>query len=127
MFRSTLQGESAHLAIVTGESTVLEYGMGEQVGGDHRDAQATRGEALLEACDDRVAFRCTRTERHEVVIVERDAPRTDFGELVDGVKRVEWWPGGFAEGVAGLPANGPHAEGELVGGVRSRAHRANGS
>ena len=34
------EGEPAHVAVVVGEAAVAEDGVGEEVGGDHRDAEA---------------------------------------------------------------------------------------
>ena len=60
-------------------------------------------------------------ERDQVVVVEGDAVRAELGQPVHRLDRVERRPGGVAERVAGLPADGPEAEGELVlaGGLKS--------
>jgi hypothetical protein len=86
----------------------------EQVGGHRRDDQAGLVERLLEVGDDAVPGRGVGAERHQVVVVETDAVRTEFGELVDGLDRVERGTGGLTERVARLPADGPETEGELV-------------
>ena len=52
--------------------------------------------------------------RHQVVVVEGDAVGTELGQLVHRLDAGEHRPGRLAEEVAGLPADRPEAEAELV-------------
>ena len=108
--------EAAHGAVVRGEAAVFEDGGAEQVGGDHRDDQAGVGEGALEAVDLLLALGVGRAEGEEVVVVEGEAVGAELGELLDGVHGVEGRAGGAAERVGAVVADGPEAEGELVGG-----------
>jgi hypothetical protein len=84
--------------------------VGEQVGGHHRHHHAGLVQRLLEAGDDAVAGLRVGAERHQVVVVEGDAVRTEVAELVHRLDRVERSTGGVAERVTGRPADGPQAE-----------------
>ena len=92
--------------------------MGEQVGRDHRDDEAGLGQCVLEPGDLLVALGRVGAEWHQVVIVEGHAPGAEFVQLVHRLDRVEVGPGRVTERVAGLPADRPQPEAELVG--RSR-------
>ena len=65
--------------------------------------------------EDPVAGGGVRAEGNQVVVVEGDAPGAEGGELLDRLDRVEGGAGGVTELVAALPADGPQAEGEVVG------------
>jgi hypothetical protein len=106
--------------------------VGEQVGGHHRHDEAGLVQGGAEAGDQPVALGGVRAEGDEVVVVEGDAVGAQLGEAVHGLDGVQRGPGGVAEGVAGLPADGPESEGELVvpGGLGAMAtplfgHRTN--
>src|SRR6185436_7028941 len=83
-----------------------------------------RGQRLLEAADVPVPLARGRAEGNQVVVVEGDAGSAPLGELVDGLDRVEGLARGVAEGIAALPADGPEAEGEAVGGGGGGHHVA---
>ena len=110
------QGEAAHLPVVGGESAVLEDGGREQVGRHHRDDEAGVGQGALEAVDLSLTFGIRRSEGEQVVVVESEAVGAELGELLDGVDDVKRWPGGSTERICPVVADGPEAEGELVGG-----------
>ena len=76
------------------------------------------GQALLEPLDDRVAGRVVAAERDDVVVVEVHAVGAELGQLLQRVDGVHRRPGGAAERVDALPADGPQTEGELVVGAR---------
>ncbi len=109
------QRVATHAAVVAGEAAVLEHRVGEQVGGDHRDDQAGLGQRVLEPGDLLVALARLGAERHQVVVVERHAPRAELAELVHRLDRVEVGAGRVTERVTGLPADRPQSEAELVG------------
>ena len=48
--------------------------------------------------------------------MESEAVGAELGELLDGVDDVKRWPGGSTERICPVVADGPEAEGELVGG-----------
>ena len=108
------QRVAADRAVVAGEAAVLEDGVAEQVGRDHRHDETGLGQRALELTDDRVALGAAALRRDEVVVVERDAVRTELGELVHGRHAGHHGAGGLAEQVARLPADGPQTEAELV-------------
>ncbi len=112
----------AHAAVVAGERPVLEHRVGEGVGGDHRHDQAGLVQGVLELRDDLVATAGVATERHQVVVVERDPVRAQLGQPVHRLDRVERTSGRVAERVAGRPADRPQAEGELVVARRGEVH-----
>ncbi len=105
----------AYRAVVAGERAVLEHRVGEQVGGDHRHHQAGLVQGRAEPLDVLVPRAVVAAERDQVVVVEGDAGSTQLGQPVHGLDRVDRRPGGVTERVAGLPAHGPEAEGEVVG------------
>ncbi len=117
------QRVAADAAVVGGEGAVLEDGVGEEVGGCHRDDQAGGVQCLPEAFDGRLALDLAGAEGDQVVVVEGDAVRAEVGEAVDRLDGVQGPPGGVPEGVAALPADGPQAEAELVPGHGLTAHR----
>ena len=108
------QGEAPHAAVVAGEAAVLEDGVAEEVGGDHRDDHAGGLQRAREPVDFALAVGRGAAEGEEVVVVERDAVGAEVAELVDGFHRVQRRAGGGAELVLGLPAHRPEAEGKLV-------------
>ena len=63
-----------------------------------------------ELLDDAVALGGGRVDRHQIVVVQVDAPRTDFPEHGDGVGRREGIAHGVAEGIAAAVADGPQSE-----------------
>ena len=82
-------------------------------------------EGLLEGADDAIAFGGGRVNRHQIVVVEIDAPGAELAQAFDGNDRVDRRPDDLAEGVATAVADGPEAEGELVrsgGGVSVSLH-----
>src|SRR5690606_22013231 len=71
-------------------------------------------DGLLQPSDQLVALRLGGVEGDQVVVVEGEAPGAELLELAHGLEGVEVGPGSGAELVAGGPAHGPQAEGELV-------------
>ena len=118
------QREPAHGAVVAGEATVLEHGVGEQVGGDHRDGHPGLAQRVLQPGDLLVARARVREEAEQVVVVEGEAPRAQLGQPVHGLDDVQRRPRGLAERVHRPPADGPEPEREVVGGGRSGGHGA---
>ena len=100
-------------------AAVLEDRVGEQVGGRRGDrpGRCRPGPCLKRSM---IASRVgvVAAERDQVVVVEVDAVGAELGELLQRVTGSIGGPGGVAERVAALPADGPQAEGELV--VRGR-------
>jgi hypothetical protein len=88
--------------------------VGEQVRRHHRDDEAGLVQRGAEALDPLVALAGVAAERDDVVVVERDAVGAHVGELVHRLDHVDLGAGGVTEGVAGLPADRPETEGELV-------------
>ena len=78
-------------------------------------------EGLLEAADDAIAFGGRRVDRHQIVVVEIDAPGAELAQPLDGDDGVDRRPDELAEGVATAVADGPEAEGELVRSDRSES------
>ena len=110
----------AYLPVVAGECAVLEHRVGEQVGGDHRHHQTGLVQRGAEPLDVLVARAAVAAERDQVVVVERDTGSAQRGQSVHGLDRVDRRAGRVTERVSGLPADGPEAEGELVGGGGSQ-------
>ena len=113
-------GEAAHLAVVGGERSLLEHRVGEEVGRHHRHDHpgvVERGPEPLEVLRPQLVV---AAERHHVVVVERHAIGAQLGQPVHRLDRVERRAGRVAEGVAGLPPDGPQAKGELVLGTRAQ-------
>jgi hypothetical protein len=113
----------ADVAVVGGERALLEHRVGEQVGRGHGDDEAGLLQRVLEALHVLGALGVVAAERDQVVVVEGDAGGAQLGEAVHALHRVERRAGRVAERVAGLPADGPEAEGEpvVLGGLR-RGH-----
>lgn len=107
------QRVAADAAVVGREAAVLEDGVAEEVGRDHLDGQAGLVGGLLDLAEELLAGRVVRAEGHDVVVVEREAPRAEVGEPADGVGRVEVGAAGSAELVLPGPAHGPQAEGKV--------------
>lgn len=80
------QGVAPHVAVVAGEAAVLEDRVGEQVRGGHRDLQTGLRQRLPETLDGLVPV---RLDGQQVVVVEGDTVRTELGEAVDALDRVE--------------------------------------
>ena len=69
---------------MSGERTVLECRIGEQVGGRHRHHDAGVGERPREITDDAIALGGRGIDRDEVVVVQVDAPGADLRESAHG-------------------------------------------
>src|SRR3954471_8886302 len=108
------QGVAADCAVVAGEAAVLEDGVAEQVGRDHGHHEAGLGQGSFELVDDPGPLAAAGSGWDQVVVVELDAVRAELGEFVHRLYGCQDRPGGLAEQVAGLPADGPQAEAELV-------------
>jgi hypothetical protein len=92
----------------------------EQVGRGHADAQPRIGQRLLEARDDPLAFLERDAPRDQVVVMQRDAPGAELGELVDGIHGVDELARRTSERVAAGVAHGPESESEAM----ARRHEA---
>jgi hypothetical protein len=114
----------ADRAIVARERAVAEYRMREQVRGGHRGDEAGFGQRGPEPVDVPFPGGVVAAERDHVVVVERDAPRAEFGQPVHGFHRVERGARRVAERVGGAPADGPQAERESVFWSRFGGHGA---
>ena len=68
----------------------------------------------LELADDAIALGRRGVDRHEIVVVQVDAPGADLAEQRHGVDGRQRRPHGIAERVAAAVADGPEAERELV-------------
>src|SRR5207248_1777413 len=77
---SLLHGVSTHLRIVSGKRAVAEDRLVEEVDRGHRHDETMLSTGRFELAHDAVALRGRGINRHEVVIVEVDAPRADFPE-----------------------------------------------
>ena len=75
-------------------------------------------ERTLEPRHDRVALGRARAEGHEVVVVEADAVRADFGEVLHRVDGIERCPHLVAERVSARAADCPETESEVIVGNR---------
>ena len=102
-----LHREAPHRRIVRGERAVLEHRMVEQVGGRHGTDEAGLIESLLERLDLRLALRLGRPERHEVVVMEADAPHAQVGETLDHVDSFDLGTYRVPEGVSTAVAHRP--------------------
>ena len=71
-------------------------------------------ERLLEVADDAIPFGGGRVDRHQIVVVEVDAPGAELAQPLDGDDGVDPGPDELAEGIAAAVADGPEAECELV-------------
>ena len=116
------QREPAHGPVVAGEPAVLEDGVGEEVGGDHRDRHAGLGERLTQPGDLLVAGARVGEEAEQVVVVEGEPPRAELGQPVHRLDDVQRRPGGLAERVDRTPADRPQPEREVVGGGGCGSH-----
>ena len=108
------QPEAAHPAVVGGQPAVLDHGVAEGVRRDHLDDQARRVGRLLETREDAAPGGLVGAEGEDVVVVERDPPRADLGQLVAVLPGVEGGAAGGSEGVDPDPADRPQAERERV-------------
>src|ERR1019366_6333994 len=108
--------EPAHIPVVGGEPAVPEYRMREQVGRRGGDDQACLIEGGAEAGDPPCPLGVTGAEGEHVIVVEVHAVRAYLGE--PAYRALGWHrrPDGRAEHVHALPANGPDAKRESVGG-----------
>ena len=121
------QRVAAHAAVVAGEPAVLEHRVGEQVGGDHRHGHAVVGELLAEAVDDRVAVGGRAAERHEVVVVERDAPcaePTPAARPRPAGRAVRGWGRRTGHGRSSRPSRGRTRTGRRAWAQGARASRS---
>jgi hypothetical protein len=109
-----LEGVGAHAGVVAGEGAVLEGRVKEQVGRRHRHHQAGLAERGLELAYDPGLLGGRGVDRHQVVVVEVDAPGAGLGEQPDGLHRPERRPRGLAKRVAADVADRPKAKGELI-------------
>src|SRR5690606_20247940 len=71
-------------------------------------------QGLAQPGDRRIPLRRRRVEGEDVVVVEGDAVRTELGQLVAGLARIQRRANGLTEDVDTLPADRPQPEGELV-------------
>ena len=108
------QRKGAHARVVGGESPVLEDRVTEEIGGGHRNAQASVGDRFLEIAHDPIALRGTRSEGDEIVVVEIDPVGADLPELRDEPARIGDGTHGFAERIAARIPHGPQTESEAV-------------
>ncbi len=79
--------EATHVAVVRRDAAVLEHGVRERVGGDHRDHHAGLVARLLERVDRGAAVGVRGAEREQVVVVEGHAVGAELGQLVNGGRR----------------------------------------
>ena len=75
-----LHGVSADFRIARGKRAVAKNRMREERNRRHRHDEAVLFARALERRDDRVALVRRRVDRHEIVVVQVDAPRADFGQ-----------------------------------------------
>ena len=80
-----LHGVGAHFGIARGERAVAKNGMREERNSSHRHDEPVLFAGALEGRDDRVALVRRCVDRNEIVVVQVDAPRADFGEHRDDV------------------------------------------
>ena len=107
---------AANRRVVRRERAFLEDGVREEIRRRHRHFHAGGVESSPKPLHDLLAFRRGRTGRHEVVVMEAHAVGAEIGEMVDGIDRVERWPGFVAERVAAAIAHRPQPKGEVVSG-----------
>ena len=101
------QRVSAHPTVIRGERAFLEHRMCKEVGRRHRHDKPGIIHRSTESFDEALAFRLFTIERDEIVVVERHAVRTEFGETSDRLDRVEWvreWRHRTYLGLANLPS-----------------------
>ena len=109
-----LQRVGAHPSVGTGEGTVLEDGVEEEVGGGHRYHHAVVVERPFEVGHDAVTFGGRGVDGDQVVVVQVYPVGAELAQLLDDVAGCEHGAGGGAEGVVAGVADGPQAEGEAV-------------
>ncbi len=112
------QREPPDTPIIAGERAVLEDRLGEQVGGDHGHDHAVRLQRGRQPADGAPAVVVATPEWEQVVVVEGQAVCAEFGEPLHRLDRVQSGSGGHTERIVRDPADGPQAEGELVGRLR---------
>ncbi len=104
----------AHGGVVRRERAVAERRIEEQADGGHRDDQTVGRTRLGELLDDAVALGGRGVDRHEIVVVEVDAPGADLAEQLRGLDRGQWRTDFGPERIAAAIGDGPQAEGKLV-------------
>ena len=104
----------AHPRVVGRERAVAEDRVVEQVHRRHRDDDVVLGAGGLEVLDDGVALARRRVDRHQIVVVEIDAPGADLAEHPDRIDRRQRRADHVAEGVTSPIADCPEAERKFV-------------
>ena len=115
------QREAANTAVIAGESTVLEHGLGEQVRGHHRHDHPGGLQCRRQPADRTPPLLVGGAEGEQVVIMEGQAVCAKNGQPLDGLDHVDLGAGRHAERVGCGPPHGPQAEGELVRRLRYQA------
>jgi hypothetical protein len=77
---------------------------------------------MAEVAHDAIALRRCRVDRHQIVVVEVDAPGAELGEAVYRRHRIERRPNEVTKWIAAAVTDRPEAERELVVGCGRMRH-----
>jgi len=105
---------AAHGRVVGGERPLLEHGLVEEVGGDHRNPQSRLVERHPETLHDGLTLGRRRPERHQVVVMEVDSVCAQIGEVVDDIDGIERGSYLQPERIPAPVADRPESEGEAM-------------
>ena len=109
-----VQGIGPHLRVVAGKGAVPEGRVGEEIRRRHRHDEARIVQGLFEVPHNFVLLGSRGGDGDQIVVVEVDPPRADFGQQVNDLHRRNCIAHGFAEGIPARIADGPQAKGEFV-------------
>ena len=109
-----LQRVGPHLRVIAGEGAVPKCRVRKKIRRRHRHDQAVLVQRLFEVAHDPVAPGRGRIDRHQVVVMEVDAPRADLPQKLDQLHRRAHLPHRVAERVASNVADGPKTKTEFI-------------
>src|SRR5687767_2421279 len=89
--------------------------MEEEVRRGHRNLQVVIGKRLLEFFDDFVSQRRAGINRHEIIVVEVYAIRSQLGKLFDNAGGRNRGTNGVSKRITPSISHSPEAEGKTVG------------
>src|SRR6185436_16824775 len=111
---SLLQGVSPDPGVIGGESSIAKDRIVKKIDRGHWHYDSVFFARLTKLKHDLVALLSGRIDRHQVVVMEVDAPGADLGQHPHGINRPQCGPYRIAKRIAAAIANGPEAKGKLI-------------
>jgi len=109
-----LQRVGADLRIVRGKCTVPKDGVKKQGNSGHRNDEFVFGTGLFELAHNRVAFRRSGVDRHQIIVVKVDPPSSHFAQHIGDFDRGNDRANEITKWIASPIPQRPEPEGKFV-------------